>query len=191
MSKLKKKQKVTLIVVFGIIAFLLTVAVIVFLFYLALGHVDYGRLYNQYAADKDNFRCFNVTIDELHVDEEYGRAWFRIATIDDDDYYKRYGEKYNDTYFLGTGFEIKGKTFDTLAESDFFDVVYGYTVVTIYSNPQYHWHGYHYPVVGVSIGDKVYVDFETGYQNLLDYLKQMRKEYNFLQTPIREYKKEN
>lgn len=43
--------------------------------------------------------------------------------------------------------------------------------ISIITAPRYFYDNYHIPVVGISKGDKVYLDFETGKQNLLNWVR--------------------
>ena len=190
MSKLTTKQKVALFVSLGIVAEILTIAAFVFFIYLTMFHVDYGKMYNFYSTT-DGYEYFDITVSKVKMYEDH--AYIDIDSIDTDDYHSRYADKYKRDvrtnfpyFFYRTSIQITGKTFDTLLESGFFDKVQEGTVLTIYSHPEYWWNGWDYPLIAVSIGDEVYLDFETGKQNWLDWLKCQYEDYRFLQTPIKE-----
>lgn len=167
MAKLKTKQKVMLIVFAGVIVTMLMLALFGFFVYLIFFHADYGRVYNHYVTYQDEYYSLEVTVEQIKYDEENGSAHIWIK------------DPWKDYFF------VCPQTCQILADSDFFDVVTEDTVITIYSHPYVAWDGWISPVVGVTVGDKVYVDFETGKQNWLDTLKQWSDEVGFLQTPIK------
>ena len=165
MTKLKRKW-VLIGVVIGV-ATVISIVLLGFLIYLTTFHADWGRVYNNYVKmDGDYFRM-DVTVREFRYFEQYDECYLYVSEPCEDQ------------------FVICAKTCKMLADSDFFDVVEEGTVITIYTHPYVAWDGWDMPVVGVEIGDKIYVDFATGKQNWLDTLAQRREESGFLQTPIK------
>ena len=170
MSKLKTKQKVALIVVAGIVGTILTIAAIGFFGYLVLFHCDYGRVYNDYVEYDGSYYSVEITVKEIIGSRDGQSAYLYVKNPQNSDY----------------SYWICGKNYQTLVDSDFFDVVAEDTVITIYSHPYIAWDGWVCPLLGVTVGDQEYLDFETGKQNWLDTLKQLSEDYGFLQTPIKE-----
>ena len=195
MSRTKKK---VLLIVFGSIGgVILTVLFIVFFGMMMSSYVDYGSYYNECVRYKDEVEYFSGTVDKIKIDEKKREATISFSWVDVNDYMERYKDsvdRYGRTRnifsmpYYSNSFTVYGKTFDMLVESDFFDVVYQDTVVTIHTYRSSPNDGY--PIMGVSVGDEEYVSFETGFQNWLDYLQQMSQGRK-RQTPIKEYKPEN
>ncbi|MCH5156495.1 MAG: hypothetical protein J1G02_01295 [Clostridiales bacterium] len=164
-----KSKRVKWIVI-GILSGVGTVVLIAafgFLIYLTTFHCDWGRVYNHYAEDVGDYYKLEVTVGEIKYFEQYNEGSLYIKAP-----YEQH-------------FVICESTYQMLMESDFFDVVGEGSIITIYSHPYIAWDGWTCPIVGIHVGDRVYVDFDTGKQNWLDTLKQ-RSEGSFLQTPIKQ-----
>ena len=194
MAKLTARQKIALFVCLGVIANILTIAAIGFFWYMALAYADWGKMYNFYAtADDSDYEYFNMTVSHVIRREGDDSAYIYVDSIDIDDFYSRYADKYTEndvrnnlSYYFGA-LQVRGQSYITLLESGFFEKAEQENVVlTVYSHPEYWWHEWDCPLIAVSIGDEVYLDFETGKQNWLDWLKLTSEEYGFLQTPIKE-----
>ncbi len=59
-----------------------------------------------------------------------------------------------------------------LENNGFFNDISEGTVITFTVNEFIGWDGWAYPVFAIAIGEKVYLDFDTGYKNILDYLQE-------------------
>ena len=193
MSKWTTRQKVAFFVCLGIAANILTIGGLGFFFYMGALHVDYGKMYNFYvAADDNDYEYFNMTVSYIVRSEKYDSAFIYVDSIDTVDFYNRYADRYTEesvkylSYYYGA-LQVQGQSYLTLLENGFFDKAEEEGgVLTVYSHPEYWWHEWNCPLIAVSIGDEVYLDFETGKQNWLDWLKFQREDYSFLQTPIKE-----
>lgn len=170
MSKLTTRQKVALFVCLGIVANILTIAFWGFFIYLTIFHADYGRVYNDYVKYQDEYYSLEVTVKDIMYGDEYGKRMGYLSTKSP---WKQH-------------YVICEPTYKALKETDFFDVVGEDTVITIITHPYIAWDGWTPPIVGVTVGDKVYLDFETGKQNWLDWLKVRSEDVGFLQSPIKE-----
>ena len=86
--------------------------------------------------------------------------------IEEKDYPEIYG-KYREQgyYFVAESIEI-------LNDTGFYDDINENTVITFTVNNFIGWTGWCYPVFAVSIGEKTYLDFETGKENVLNYIQQ-------------------
>ena len=168
MAKLSEKQKIATIVVCMIAKGILFVAFFGFFIYLTIFHADFGHVYNAYLKYDDEYYSAEITVEKIWQDEKYGTGYLSTTNP------------------RGEGYIICDKTYQMLADSDFFDVVQEGTVITIYTHSYIAWDGWNLPIVGVKVGDKEYVDFQTGKQNWLDWLKMRSEEYGFLQTPIKQ-----
>ncbi|MCH5152073.1 MAG: hypothetical protein J1F65_05405 [Clostridiales bacterium] len=194
MSKLTTRQKVALFVCLGIVANILTIGGIGFFYYMIFAYADYGKMYNLYAAaDDSDYEYFNMTVSHVIRNEGADSAYIYVDSIDTEDFYSRYADKYtkdtvktNLPYYFGA-LQVQGQSYLILLESGFFEKAeQDGVVLTVYSHPEYWWHEWDCPLIAVSIGDEVYLDFETGKQNWLDWLKFKSEDYGFLQTPIKE-----
>lgn len=169
MAKMTIKQREKLEIVLFIFGAILALVAFGFFIYLTIFHVDYGRVYNAYVKYQDEYYTLEVTVEEIVYGAEYATGR---------------GFMYTKSPWKET-FVICEPIYRMLEESDFFDVVSEDTVITITTHPYIAWDGWPCPVVGVVVGDKTYVDFETGKQNWLDWLKLTSEEFGFLQTPIK------
>ena len=173
MSKWTTRQKVAFFVCLGIVANILTIAGIGLFAYLTMFHCDYGRVYNDYLKYDDDYCTREVAVGDFEYFEKYDVGCLHAKCPIDNSYYVE-------------SYQICGSVFRMLEESDFFDVVGEDTVITIITHPYIAWDGWSCPVVGITVGDTEYLDFETGKKNWLDWLKVRSAEYGFLQTPIKE-----
>ena len=168
MSRLSKERKIRLLIVGGSVGVLLLLALFGFFIYLTIFHPDYGRVYNNYVKYQDEYFSVEVAFNEIKYIHEYREGYLYVTSPTDE------------TYF------VCGSSYYMLIESGFFDNVDEGAVLTIYTHPYIAWDGWVLPVVGIAVGDKEYIDFETGKQNWLDWLKYRSEEYGFLQTPIKQ-----
>lgn len=195
MAELKTKHKVLLIVIAGIVLTALLIGGIIFLGWMVLVYADYGEMYNFY-AETDGYEYFDFTVKYVISREGSNSAYIYIDSIDLDDYYSRYADKYPESWAAENripywdALRAEGQTYFALLEKGFFDNVEEGTVLTVYTHPKSWWHDWAYPLVGVSIGDEEYLDFETGKQYWLDMLKQWSEDMGFRQTPIKDDKRD-
>lgn len=122
--------------------------------------------YNDY-VDDENYESFDAIFEfyDPISDSPYDRKYIILVDWDEVNYEQRYGQ-FSCNYKEGL-LQLVDDNITVLIENGFYeDVIEKETVVTFISHPCYYGH----PVVGVSIGDKVYLDFETGKKNWLDYI---------------------
>ena len=171
----------------AVIALLLLVGAIVF-GALYMTHVDWGKIYNYYLDDSPfEYQYFYATIYDVHLSKGGDCLLFKVK-IDSDDYLARYkGPRDEDNLrdYSTHSLAVYTDSYEKIKLLGFEDVVTEETVVKIYTHTYDGWHGWLYPVVGIEVGDTVFLDFETGKQNWLNYLKQRYDESRF-QTPIKE-----
>ena len=113
--------------------------------------------------------------------------YFKVK-IDGDDYLDRYKDSLAESrlrHYSNSNFGVYADNYKIIISAGFEDILTEDTVVKIYTHPYSGWHGWTYPVVGIEVGDTVFLDFETGKQNWLNYLKQRYDESRF-QTPIKQ-----
>ena len=164
----KRKAKWIALGVLSGVGTLVLIVALGFLIYLTTFHCDWGRVYNHYVEDENDYYKLEVTVSEVKYFDRLNEGYLYIEAP--------YEQQ----------FVICDKTYQMLLDSDFFDIVHKGSVITIYSHPYVAWDGWDCPIVGVEVGEHVYVDFETGKQNWLDTLKQRSEESGFLQTPIKQ-----
>ena len=126
------------------------------------------KIYDQH-SNSANDEVFCVTISEFSFADD-GEAEFCVE-IDEASYTVKYGEEQLLKYQgLGNTFRIVPKNRYILEENDFFDVHTPDLIVTLIVNPGIHWDSDSHPVFGISVGDVVYLDYETGRANYLDWI---------------------
>lgn len=108
--------------------------------------------------------CFSLDIDEEEYRSHYG---------EDDNYSEVCLGNFREQFFV-----VAGANYDILKEEGFFDL--NLTEIDAYyiSNAGIMWNGWCLPIVGVQIGDKVYLDEETGKANWLEYIREEIKMYS-------------
>lgn len=159
---------------FAIIVFIFTV-----LFSLsgckACARTQWKQVYDAYTNKTERFvfQTFNATITQETFAEIKTRFQVKIdpagCSEEDKEYYELY---YRPTlYFVNESIII-------LEESGFFDDINEDTVITFTTNDYIGWDGWYYPIFGVKVNDKVYLDFETGYDNVLNYVQEQIKKYS-------------
>lgn len=164
----KRKAKWIAIGVLSGVGTLVLIVAFGFLIYLTTFHCDWGRVYNHYVEDANDYYKLDVTVSEIEHFDQYNEGYLYIKAP--------YEQQ----------FVICEPIYRMLLETDFFDVVSEGSVITIYSHPYIAWDGWTCPIVGVEVGEQVYVDLDTGKQNWLNTLKQRSEESGFLQTPIKQ-----
>ena len=113
--------------------------------------------YNYYLNDKDGFISVTAVITEYRdVTSKHGEK--RIMLDFDDDV----------PGFCVDVFKIEDANRRVVRKNGFEKLVKPGTEITFISNPYYFGNGYIFPVVGLSVGDVVLLDFEEGYENLLE-----------------------
>lgn len=73
--------------------------------------------------------------------------------------------------FSDTSFEIRGYNIDIVKSNNICDEICVGDVITFVSDPEYFGDGYIMPIVGLSKGNKVYLDFDVGYDKYMSYLR--------------------
>ncbi len=130
-------------------------AIIVFIFTVlfsfsgckACARTQWKQVYDAYTNKTERFvfQTFNATITQKTFAEI--KTEFKIL-IDSDDFFEKY------------------------KESGFFDDINEDTVITFTTNDYIGWDGWRYPVFAVDINGKTYLDFETGYTNVINFVKE-------------------
>ena len=69
--------------------------------------------------------------------------------------------------FSDSSFKLNEVNSQIVIEAGFIREIRNGDTVNFISAPEYFGDGYVYPIVGLSTKDKVYLDFETGYNNLM------------------------
>lgn len=119
------------------------------------------RSVNDYGGHK----CFELDVDYDYFEQAYG----------DDDYTYLDGEKrWEGAYSLFDKYEheiVPSNTERLLIENGGYDLLQEGTEAIITVNSFYGWRGWRYPILSLEIDGTVYLDYETGLENYLNYVK--------------------
>ena len=72
--------------------------------------------------------------------------------------------------FSDTSFVIRGYNVDIVKSNNICDEICVCDIITFISDPEYFGDGYIMPIVGLSKGNKVYLNFDVGYKEYMSYL---------------------
>ena len=70
--------------------------------------------------------------------------------------------------FIDTSFILDGENYNVVMDKNIIEVLEPNTVVQFVTAPGYFGDGWHYPIVAIEINGITYLEFEEGYENLLD-----------------------
>ncbi len=158
-------------------------AIIVFIFTVlfsfsgckACARTQWKQVYDAYTNKTERFvfQTFNATITQKTFAEI--KTEFKIL-IDSDDFFEKYKDYPNAqaavTAYQRQRFYFVDESIVILEESGFFDDINEDTVITFTTNDYIGWDGWRYPVFAVDINGKTYLDFETGYTNVINFVKE-------------------
>ncbi len=145
----------------------LFVLVIVFLFSgcTACAREQWQQVYDAYTNEKykDRFVYHNITaeIKDSNVFLYDKKSMFTV-----------YSEPQIEYNYNNKTFYFVDESIPILEQAGFFNDINENTVITFTVNSYIGWDGWCYPVFAVAIGEKTYLDFETGKENVLNYVKQ-------------------
>ena len=136
---------------------------------------QWKQVYDVYTQKEGKFYFynFNATVTEETFADIKIKIKKKIDPVDYPESDKEYYEKYYrpSLYFVDESLEI-------LEGNGFFNDINEDTVITFTINNFIGWDGWGYPVFGVEIDGKTYLDFETGYDNVLNYVKDQIIKYS-------------
>lgn len=144
---------------------------------------EWKQVYDAYTREDDRFvhYTFNATIknvEELIQDKSRN---FKII-IDSEDFLERYKDipKADAEWrtFQSLSFYFVDDSIPLLEEAGFFEDIAKDTAITITANDYIGWDGWCYPVFGVEINGKTYLDFDTGYKNVINYVQERIEFYS-------------
>ncbi|MCM1441221.1 MAG: hypothetical protein NC131_18760 [Roseburia sp.] len=147
--------------------------------------LGWEQAYDYFTSEKaeSRYRKIKATIfpPEDYNSDIYGKAGgvFNI-TVDEKDYEARYGEseKWRDEIacYYRCWLKAHGRNHEILKENGFYELDIYSIDVYFTSIPVAFWSGWICPVVGVQVGETVYLDEETGKANWLEYIKEQIQE---------------
>lgn len=146
----------------------------------AIDSYEWQQVYDVYSQEEGKcvFQSFKATITNLDVLNDNKRSEFKLV-IDEEDYLERYKENTHAKATLGEyksqGYYFVDESIIKLKEVGFFENINEDTLITFTVNNYVGWDGWNYPIFSVKIGDNVYLDFETGYENVLNYVQEKIK----------------
>ena len=113
---------------------------------------------NEYYSQKENYISVTGTVSSIKYNEESTALYIDFSelspTLDD------------------TCFKIVGKNLETVKSNRIDDKIKIGEQLTFITAPMYFGDGYVMPIVAVSINGEVLLDFEEGYENLLDWISE-------------------
>lgn len=147
-------KKVIVLLNIILIAFLLSSCVV----FRAID-INYYRMEKKYYSDKDNFQTFTGEFVGFSSDDKKEYIHLHIKGWNTD--YPNYTES----------FKIERGNYDFLIESSFLDKLEIGDTITFISAPRIFGDGYSPPIVAISIDGEWILDFDTGYDNLMEKYK--------------------
>ncbi len=161
---------------------LLTVFTVIFLFSFsgctACARQQWQQVYDSYTNDKykDKFvyQSFNVTIENFDQFINYKDRVFS-ALISEEDYLALYGQEAPAEVYRRDEYYFVAESIAILNETGFYDDINENTIITFTVNDYIGWDGWRYPVFAVAIDGKTYLDFDTGKENVLNYVQEKIK----------------
>ena len=114
--------------------------------------------------DYENEKYFSFDVDYEYFEQLYGDDEY--ATLDGR---KRWEVSY--TYFNSFEFMIIPSNYRILAENGGYDLLQEGIEVIISANSYYAWSGWEYPILSLTIDETTYLNFETGLENYINYVK--------------------
>ena len=107
-----------------------------------------------YYLDTNNYIESEGTVNNIIYNKDLNTIFLWLSDID---------EEYQDTTFA-----IKGDSVNVAIENGILDEVEEYSKITFISAPKYFGDGYIMPIVSLYIDDVCLLDFDTGYNNLIN-----------------------
>lgn len=142
----------------------------------ALYRYQWKHVYDAYANEKDRYVYYSLkaTIIDFNKFNENKTAYFNVS-MDEKDFLERYktDPKVNIRLveYRSQFYYFVEETIEDLEQSGFYADINENTVITFIVNDFIGWDGWDYPVFAVEMNGKTYLDFETGYENIINYVK--------------------
>ena len=143
---------------------------------------SWKRAYGHFINEPQGYQRIKVIIDDIESDEKEPYRYLFDITVDAEDYEMNY--KTDETYANGSvkwigylnyynsfRFNITPSNGKIAYDNGFFDDVQVGTEVIIDTHYYYGWTGWTFPIMSLQVGDKVYLDYETGKENWLNYIR--------------------
>lgn len=161
---------------FSVFMLLIVVALFSFGGCKTFARTEWQQVYDAYTNEKDRFvyHSLNATIIDFNEFTANRVSYFKLA-IDEEDFLERYKDDSKVGPTLGTyktlSFYFVEKSIEYLEQAGFFIDISENTVISFIVNDYIGWDGWQCPIFGVKVNDKIYLDFETGYKNVIDYVQ--------------------
>ncbi len=124
----------------------------------------------RFLSDRENYHQYECTHLETR-EEEAGAMYFHVSLTEEPRDNLKYDNYYSEEYGCNsTRLEVLGENIRVLEERGFFEEVTPGTPITIVASPLIYMDGNYFFIIGVRAGDKVYLDTETGLENMIDYM---------------------
>lgn len=116
------------------------------------------------SSDDGNNKCFEFDVDYDYFAEQYSDDNYTFL-----DGTKRWEGAYDQ--FNRYEFWVDPANYSILAQNNGYDLLVEGAAVTISANIYYGWAGWRFPILGLKIYETTYLDFETGKENYLSYVR--------------------
>ncbi len=118
---------------------------------------SYETREKMYYGDQSNFITEKAIVDNIIYDDNQKRLVFWLSEID---------ESYSDSNFI-----MRGENARVAISNGILEKIHIGDEITFSSAPRYFGDGYFMPIIHISIGDDVILDFDEGHSNLMDSYK--------------------
>lgn len=109
----------------------------------------------KYYSNKANFVNVTATVEKITYSEEYGKFYIHVDNIS------------SVSVFSDDCFVIRHTSSQRLTNTNFLLKIQAGVEISFMAAPRYFGDGYCVPIVQLIIGDVTYLDFETGWNDLL------------------------
>ena len=111
----------------------------------------------RYYVEKNNYVTVSATVTHIAHDQSMGFVCVGIPEPPEQ--------------FSDTAFKISGESYQTILENGFEEKVVIGKEITFISAPRYFGDGYMMPIVALAVDDEWLLEFDEGYNNLLNQLR--------------------
>ncbi len=144
--------------------------------------LKWEEAYDNFNDETDKYQRIKGVINSIKSYDVESNSYVFKLTVDAEDYELNY--KTDDCYPDGSAkwetylryyntfeFRLVPENGIIVNENGFFDNVCEGDEVFITTHTYYGWTGWKFPVLSLQVGDKVYLEFETGQENWLNYME--------------------
>ena len=158
-----------------------------------LFYADRNKLLDAYTSEDSFYQyyTFKATIKSVRQSPTSDAGWDRFYKFEvDHEYFEEQFGHDEATYeggakrwerafkeFGAWEFNFTPENYEIVSKNGGFELLEEGAEVMITSNDYSQWHPWKFPILGLSIGDTTYLEFETGKENFLDYVRENWREF--------------